>query len=83
MIKKLAYTGMINPKLSSVPAKKTSLVLDLIKLQIVKKVNLLKILKHKDGGVPLNVLPKDTTSKLAGLFSTLSLFYAERQAGKP
>ena len=38
-------------------------------------------LPHKDGGIPLNVLPKDTTSKLAGLFSTLSLF-AERQAGK-
>ena len=37
---------------------------------------------HKDGGVPLSALPKDTTSKLAGLFSTLSLFYAERQAGK-
>ena len=30
-------------------------------------------LPHKDGGIPLSVLPKDT-SKLAGLFSTLSLF---------
>ena len=39
-------------------------------------------LPHKDGGVPLSVLSKDTTSKLAGLFSTLSFFYAERQAGK-
>ena len=39
-------------------------------------------LPHKGGGVPLSALPKDTTSKLAGLFSTLSLFYAERQAGK-
>jgi len=29
----------------------------------------------------LSALPKDTTSKLSGL-STLSLFYAERQAGK-
>ena len=36
---------------------------------------------HKGGGIPLSALPKDT-SKLAGLFSTLSLFYAERQAGK-
>ena len=35
-------------------------------------------LPHKDGGVPLSVLPMDTTSKLAGLFSTLSPFYAER-----
>ena len=26
-------------------------------------------LPHKDGGIPLSVLPKDTTSKLAGLFS--------------
>ena len=37
---------------------------------------------HKDGGIPLRALPKNTTSKLAGLFSTLSLFYAERQTGK-
>ena len=29
---------------------------------------------HKDGDIPLNVLPIDTTSKLAGLFSTLFLF---------
>ena len=28
---------------------------------------------RKNGGVPLNALAKDTTSKLAGLFSTLSL----------
>ena len=27
-------------------------------------------LLHKDGGVPLSALPKDTTSKLVGLFST-------------
>ena len=29
---------------------------------------------HKGGGIPLSVLPKDTASKLADLFSTLSLF---------
>ena len=29
-------------------------------------------LPHKGGGVPLSALPKDTTSKLAGLFSTTS-----------
>ena len=40
-------------------------------------------LPHKDGGIPLNVLPTNTTSKLAGLFSTLTPFYAEHQAGKP
>ena len=28
-------------------------------------------LPHKDGGIPLSALPKDTTSKLGGLFSTL------------
>ena len=28
-------------------------------------------LPHKGVGVPLSALPKDTTSKLAGLFSTL------------
>ena len=38
-------------------------------------------LPHKDGGILFNVLPKDTTSKFAGLFSTLPCF-AERQAGK-
>ena len=38
-------------------------------------------LPHKGGGILLSVLPKNTTSKLFGLFSTLSLF-AERQAGK-
>ena len=38
-------------------------------------------LPHEDGGIPLSALPKDTTSKLAGLFPTLSLC-AERQAGK-
>ena len=31
-------------------------------------------LPHKDGGITLRVLPKDTTSKLADLFATLSLF---------
>ena len=36
---------------------------------------------HKLRTPALSVLPKDTTSKLAGLFSTLSLF-AERQARK-
>ena len=30
-------------------------------------------LPHEDGGIPLSALPIDTTSKLAGLFSTLSL----------
>ena len=39
-------------------------------------------LPHKDVGVPLSALTKDTTSKLVGLFSTPSLFYAEGQAGK-
>ena len=29
-------------------------------------------LPHKDGGIPLSALPKDTTSELAGLFSTIS-----------
>ena len=29
-------------------------------------------LPHKGGGVPLSALPKDTTSELAGLFSTIS-----------
>ena len=29
-------------------------------------------LPHKGGGVPLPALPKDTTSELAGLFSTTS-----------
>ena len=29
-------------------------------------------LPHKGGGVPLSALPKDTTSELAGLFSTTS-----------
>ena len=37
-------------------------------------------LPHKGGGVPLSILPKNT-SELAGLFSTTSL-NAERQAGK-
>ena len=32
-------------------------------------------LPHKDGDIPLSVLPKDTASKLAGVFSTLSLFF--------
>ena len=29
-------------------------------------------LPHKGGGVPLSALPKDTTSELTGLFSTIS-----------
>ena len=29
-------------------------------------------LPHKAGGIPLSALPKDTTSELAGLFSTTS-----------
>ena len=32
-------------------------------------------LPHKGGGVPLSALPKDTTSKLASLFSTQSFFH--------
>ena len=28
---------------------------------------------HQDGGIPLSAFPNVTTSKLAGLFSTLSL----------
>ena len=39
-------------------------------------------LPHRDGDIPLNDLPRNTTKKLAGMFSTLSLFYAKRQAGK-
>ena len=31
-------------------------------------------LQHKDGCIPLSVFHKDTTSKLGGLFSRLSLF---------
>ena len=38
-------------------------------------------LPHKDGGIPLSVLPKDTTSKLAGLFSILSLFILSTMQG--
>ena len=30
-------------------------------------------LPHQDGGIPLSVIPNGTTSKLAGLFSSLSL----------
>ena len=33
----------------------------------------LAYLPHKNGGIPLNALPKDTTSELAGLFFILSL----------
>ena len=32
-------------------------------------------LPHKGGGIPLSALPKDTTSELAGLFSTTSHKY--------
>ena len=38
-------------------------------------------LPHKGGGIPLGALPKDTTSKLAGLFSTLSLFMLSAKQG--
>jgi len=45
--------------------------------------------KHsKVEAIPLSALPKDTTSKLAGLYTIykinlkLSILYAERQAGK-
>ena len=46
------------------------------------KYGLATCLPHKGRGISLGALPKDTTSKLVGLLSTLSLFYAERQAGK-
>jgi len=36
---------------------------------------------HSSRGILSSALPKDTTSELSGLFSTLSL-YAERQARK-
>ena len=29
--------------------------------------------QHQDGGIPLSAFPNGTTSKLAGLFSTLSV----------
>ena len=38
-------------------------------------------LPHKGGGVPLSALPKDTTSKLAGLFSTLFLYMLSAKQG--
>ena len=38
-------------------------------------------LPHKGGGIPLSALPKDTTSKLAGLSSTLSLFMLSAKQG--
>ena len=38
-------------------------------------------LPHKGGGVPLNALPKHTTRKLAGLFSTLFLFMLSAKQG--
>ena len=38
-------------------------------------------LSHKNGGIPLSALHKDTTSELASFFSTL-FFAALRQAGK-
>ena len=39
-------------------------------------------LPDKDGDISFSVLPKDTTSKLAGLFSTLFSLCAERPAGR-
>ena len=39
-------------------------------------------LPHNNGDIPLSALPEDTTSKLAGLFSTLYPFCAERHAWK-
>ena len=38
-------------------------------------------LPHKGRGIPLSALPKDTTSKLAGLFSTLSFFMLSAKQG--
>ena len=38
-------------------------------------------LPHKGGGIPLSALPKDTTSKLAGLFSTLFLLMLSAKQG--
>ena len=39
-------------------------------------------LSHKGGVVPLSALPKDTTSELAGLFSTTFLFLKCRAQSK-
>ena len=36
---------------------------------------------HKGGGIPLSAFPMDTTSKLAGLFSTVSLFMLSAKQG--
>jgi len=36
----------------------------------------------EEEAIPLRALLKDTTSEIAVLSSTLTLFYAERQAGK-
>ena len=38
-------------------------------------------LPHKDGDISFSVLLKDTTNKLAGLFSTLSLFVLSAKQG--
>ena len=38
-------------------------------------------LPHKGGGILLSALPKDTTSKLAGLFSPLSLLMLSAKQG--
>ena len=38
-------------------------------------------LPHEDGGIPLSVLPADTTSKLAGLFSIAIAFALSAKQG--
>ena len=38
-----------------------------------KLIDLSTCLHHKDGGIPLSALPKDTTSKVPGFLFTLSL----------
>ena len=43
---------------------------------IVRLLGPTTCLPRADGGILLSALPKDTTGKLAGLFSTLSFFYA-------
>ena len=37
-------------------------------------------LPHKDRGIPLSALPKDTTSKLAGLFSKDKIYIWTKDA---
>ena len=48
----------------------------------LRKENWETCFPRKGGGIQLSALPKNTTSKLAVLFSTTSFFNAERPAGK-